>query len=108
MIRRRFLKLGAGAAVALAGTPAVARAQGKGKVRLAYLQLGWAGTEIIHKEDLLGKQGWSAEYSIVPGAPGPLLNQLAARLLLCASANNTPTGTTVAYGPKPATRAWNP
>jgi len=76
--RRRFLKLGAGAA-ALIGAPAIARAQGKGKVRLAYLQLGWAGTEIIHKEDLLGKQGWSAEYSIVPGAPGPLLNQLAAK-----------------------------
>lgn len=76
--RRRFLKLGAGAA-AWAGVPAVARAQGKGKVRLAYLQLGWAATEIIHKEDLLGKQGWSAEYSIVPGSPGPLLNQLAAK-----------------------------
>jgi len=48
-------------------------------VRLAYLQLGWTATEIIHKEDLLGKRGWSAEYSIVPGAPGPLLNQLAAK-----------------------------
>ena len=77
--RRHFLKLAAGAAAAWAGAPAVARAQGKGKVRLAYLQLGWAGTEIIHKEDLLGKQGWSAEYSIVPGSPGPLLNQLAAK-----------------------------
>src|SRR5499425_1389622 len=76
--RRRFLGLAAGA-TAWAGAPAVLRAQGKGKVRLAYLQLGWAGTEIIHKEDLLGKQGWSAEYSIVPGAPGPLLNQLAAK-----------------------------
>ena len=76
--RRHFLKLGAGAA-AWAGAPAVARAQGKGKVRLAYLQLGWAATEIIHKEDLLAKQGWSAEYSIVPGSPGPLLNQLAAK-----------------------------
>ncbi len=78
--RRAFLKLaGGGAAAAVAGAPAVLRAQGKGKVRLAYLQLGWAGTEIIHKEDLLGKRGWSAEYSIVPGAPGPLLNQLAAK-----------------------------
>jgi ABC-type nitrate/sulfonate/bicarbonate transport system substrate-binding protein len=55
------------------------RAQSKGKVRLAYLQLGWAATEIIHKEDLLGKRGWSVEYSIVAGAPGPLLNQLAAK-----------------------------
>ena len=59
--------------------PRLARAQTKGKVRLAYLQLGWAGTEIIHKEDLLGKRGWQAEYSIVPGAPGPLLNQLASK-----------------------------
>ncbi len=78
--RRAFLKLvGGGAAAAVAGAPAVPRAQSKGKVRLAYLQLGWAATEIIHKEDLLGKRGWSAEYSIVPGAPGPLLNQLAAK-----------------------------
>jgi ABC-type nitrate/sulfonate/bicarbonate transport system substrate-binding protein len=77
--RRQFLKVGAGAAAWWAGAPRPASAQAKGKVRLAYLQLGWAGTEIIHKEDLLGKQGWSAEYSIVPGAPGPLLNQLAAK-----------------------------
>src|SRR5205809_409724 len=41
--------------------------------------LGWAATEIIHKDDLLGKRGWQAEYSIVPGAPGPLLNQLASK-----------------------------
>ena len=47
--------------------------------RLAYLQLGWAATEIIHREDLLGRHGWSAEYSVVPGAPGPLLSQLAAK-----------------------------
>jgi ABC-type nitrate/sulfonate/bicarbonate transport system substrate-binding protein len=78
--RRELLKLaGAGAAAAVTGAPAVLRAQGKGKVRLAYLQLGWAATEIIHKEDLLGRHGWSAEYSVVPGAPGPLLSQLAAK-----------------------------
>ncbi len=78
--RREFLKGGAAAAAAAwLGAPAILRAQGKGKVRLAYLQLGWAATEIIHKEDLLGKHGWSAEYSIVPGAPGPLLNQLASK-----------------------------
>ncbi|HKW93742.1 MAG TPA: ABC transporter substrate-binding protein [Methylomirabilota bacterium] len=77
--RREFLKVAAAGAATWAATPGVLRAQGKGKVRLAYLQLGWAGTEIIHKEDLLGKRGWSAEYSIVPGAPGPLLNQLAAK-----------------------------
>lgn len=79
MRRRQFLRSAAGAAAALAAGPAVVRAQGKGKVRLAYLQLGWAATEIIHKEDLLGRHGWGAEYSVVPGAPGPLLNQLAAR-----------------------------
>ncbi|MBI1962759.1 MAG: ABC transporter substrate-binding protein, partial [Candidatus Rokubacteria bacterium] len=78
--RRAFLRTGAAAVAAAAlGGPAAARAQGKGKVRLAYLQLGWAATEIIHKEDLLGKRGWQAEYSIVPGAPGPLLNQLASK-----------------------------
>jgi ABC-type nitrate/sulfonate/bicarbonate transport system substrate-binding protein len=76
--RRDFLGSAVGAAV-LAGAPAVARAQGKGKVRLAYLQLGWAATEIIHKEDLLGKRGWQAEYSIVPGSPVPLLNQLTSK-----------------------------
>jgi ABC-type nitrate/sulfonate/bicarbonate transport system substrate-binding protein len=78
--RREFLKAGAGAVAGLwLGAPRALSAQGKGKVRLAYLQLGWAATEIIHKEDLLGKRGWSAEYSIVPGAPGPLLNQLASK-----------------------------
>jgi ABC-type nitrate/sulfonate/bicarbonate transport system substrate-binding protein len=81
MIRRReFLRYAAGAAALSAiAAPARVRAQGKGKVRLAYLQLGWAATEIIHKEDLLGKHGWNAEYSVVPGAPGPLLNQLASK-----------------------------
>src|SRR5205814_8745157 len=77
--RRELLKAGAAAAAASLSRPARLRAQGKGKVRLAYLQLGWAATEIIHKEDLLGKRGWQAEYSIVPGAPGPLLNQLASK-----------------------------
>src|SRR2546429_5279244 len=75
--RRELPKAGAAAAaVAALSRPARPRAQGKGKVRLAYLQLGWAGTEIIHKEDLLGKRGWQAEYSVVAGAPGPLLAQL--------------------------------
>ena len=78
--RREFLKMGAAAsAAALIAAPSRAGAQGKGKVKLAYLQLGWAATEIIHKEDLLAKQGWQAEYSVVAGAPGPLLNQLASR-----------------------------
>src|SRR2546422_2024201 len=78
--RRELLKAGAAAAaVAALSRPARPRAQGKGKVRLAYLQLGWAATEIIHKEDLLGKRGWQAEYSIVPGAPGPVLDQLASK-----------------------------
>ena len=76
--RRTFLEAGVGAAVAL-GAPAVARAQAKGKVRLAYLQLGWAATEIIHKEDLLGRRGWQADYSVVPGSPVPLLNQLTSK-----------------------------
>src|SRR5688572_4063511 len=76
--RRTFLKVGA-AAAAVMGAPTLLRAQGKGKVKLAYLQLGWAATEIIHKEDLLGKRGWQAEYSVVPGSPVPLLNQLTSK-----------------------------
>jgi ABC-type nitrate/sulfonate/bicarbonate transport system substrate-binding protein len=79
MIRRREFLTGSAAVAAWMGTPTVLHAQGKGKVRLAYLQLGWAATEIIHKEDLLGKRGWQAEYSIIAGAPGPLLNQLASK-----------------------------
>jgi ABC-type nitrate/sulfonate/bicarbonate transport system substrate-binding protein len=54
------------------------RAESKGTVRLAYLQLGWAATEIIHKEDLLAKRGWEAEYTIVPGSPAGLVNAFAA------------------------------
>ena len=78
MHRRTLLRLGAAAAAL--GAPRVARAQSaKGKVRFAYLQLGWAGPEIIHKEDLLGKHGWQAEYSVVPGSPVPLLNQLTSK-----------------------------
>src|SRR5207247_6152062 len=77
--RRAFLRAGAAAAAAAALGPAPLSAQGKGRVRLAYLQLGWAATEIMHKEDRLGKRGWQAEYSIVPGAPGPLPNQLASK-----------------------------
>src|SRR5882672_1938666 len=81
--RRQFLKTAIGPGAACVGVvfvaPRLARAQGKGKVRLAYLQLGWAATEIIHKEDLLGKRGWQPEYSVVPGAPVPLLNQLTSK-----------------------------
>jgi len=78
--RRAFLRAGAGAAAAAwIGAPAILRAQAKGKVRLAYLQLGWAATEIIHKEDLLGKRGWTAEYQAVPGAPPGLMSQFTAK-----------------------------
>ncbi|TMQ23806.1 MAG: ABC transporter substrate-binding protein [Candidatus Rokuibacteriota bacterium] len=78
--RRDFLKRWAAAgAIAAVSAPVALPAQGKGKVRLAYLQLGWAATEIIHKEDLLGKRGWQAEYSVVPGSPVPLLNQLTSK-----------------------------
>jgi ABC-type nitrate/sulfonate/bicarbonate transport system substrate-binding protein len=79
--RREFLR-GTAVVAALGATglrPRRARAQGaKGKVRLAYLQLGWAATEIIHREDLLGKRGWRAEYSVVPGSPAGLVNTFAA------------------------------
>ena len=70
--RRDFLRTGAAAGAALAGGFPARRAiaQGKGKVRFAYLQLGWAACEIIHKEDLLGKRGWQAEYNVDRRAPG--------------------------------------
>ncbi|MBI2468043.1 MAG: ABC transporter substrate-binding protein [Candidatus Rokubacteria bacterium] len=79
--RREFLRTTGAAAGALAAGSAVPRraaAQAKGKVRLAYLQLGWAATEIIHKEDLLGRRGWQAEYNVVPGSPAGLVNTFAA------------------------------
>ena len=78
--RRDFLRAGVAAGAALAGgLPArPGGAQGKGKVRFAYLQLGWAACEIIHKEDLLGKRGWQAEYNVVPGSPAGLVNTFAA------------------------------
>jgi ABC-type nitrate/sulfonate/bicarbonate transport system substrate-binding protein len=80
MRRRDFLAGGGAAAATVLSAPSVLRAQAsKGKVRFAYLQLGWAGPEIIHKEDLLGKHGWQAEYSVVPGSPVPLLNQLTSK-----------------------------
>ena len=78
--RRDFLRTGVAAGAALAGGLAACPggAQGKGKVRFAYLQLGWAACEIIHKEDLLGKRGWQAEYTVVPGSPAGLVNTFAA------------------------------
>jgi taurine transport system substrate-binding protein len=82
--RRDFLTTTGGAAGALwAGARARrAGAQGgtapKGNVRFAYLQLGWAACEIVHKEDLLGKRGWHAEYTVVPGSPTGLVNTFAA------------------------------
>jgi ABC-type nitrate/sulfonate/bicarbonate transport system substrate-binding protein len=73
--RRDFLRTGVAAGAALAGGLAArpGGAQGKGKVRFAYLQLGWAACEIIHKEDLLGKRGWQAEYTVIGGPPAPLI-----------------------------------
>jgi len=80
--RRAFLRAAGVTAGALASSgvvPRAARAQGaKGKVRFAYLQLGWAACEIIHKEDLLGKRGWQAEYNVVGGSPAGLVNTFAA------------------------------
>ena len=80
--RRNFLRATGAAAGALAAgsvRPRWAAAQSaKGKVRFAYLQLGWAACEIIHKEDLLGKRGWQAEYNVVGGSPAGLLNSFAA------------------------------
>ncbi len=81
LTRREFLRTTGAAAGTLAAASALPRsaaAQAKGKVRFAYLQLGWAACEIIHKEDLLGKRGWQAEYNVVPGSPAGLVNTFAA------------------------------
>jgi ABC-type nitrate/sulfonate/bicarbonate transport system substrate-binding protein len=77
--RRVFLQgsVAAGSVLAGGAGPRRAVAQGKGKVRFAYLQLGWAACEIIHKEDLLGKRGWQAEYTVVAGSPAGLVNTFA-------------------------------
>lgn len=48
------------------------------KVRFGYLQLGWSATELIHVEDLLGKRGWDAEYTVVAGPPINLITAYAA------------------------------
>jgi ABC-type nitrate/sulfonate/bicarbonate transport system substrate-binding protein len=78
--RREFLRAGVVAGAALtAGFPSgPAAAQGKGKARFAYLQLGWAACEIIHKEDLLGRRGWQVEYNVIGGPPAPLVSTFAA------------------------------
>src|SRR5919201_4326221 len=77
--RRAFIRTAGAAVAAAAAGPRRAGAQAaKGKVRFAYLQLGWAACEIIHKEDLLGKRGWQAEYNVVPGSPAGLVNTFAA------------------------------
>jgi len=50
----------------------------KHNLRVGYLQLGWAATEIIHQEDLLNKKGWNASYTPIPGSPPPLINAYSA------------------------------
>ncbi|HSE94387.1 MAG TPA: ABC transporter substrate-binding protein [Methylomirabilota bacterium] len=79
--RRDFLQAAGAVASSLAvgaGWPGPAAAQDVKKVRFAYLQLGWAACEIIHKEDLLGKRGWQAEYTVIGGPPAPLVSTFAA------------------------------
>jgi len=50
----------------------------KPNLRVGYLQLGWAATEIIHQEDLLNKKGWNASYTPIPGSPPALINAYSA------------------------------
>jgi ABC-type nitrate/sulfonate/bicarbonate transport system substrate-binding protein len=76
--RRALLTTGAAAGAALA-IPRRVGGQVRGRVRLAYLQLGWAACEIIHKADLLGRRGWAAEYTAVPGSPAGLVNAFASK-----------------------------
>lgn len=81
-VRRRDLLLGA--ATVAAGVGQFARAGGeapKGRVRLGYLQVSWGVAPIIHKDDLLARRGWQAEYTPVPSAPTALINAFAAKNL---------------------------
>src|SRR5207247_10850836 len=55
--RREFLTAGAAAGAALA-LPRPAAGQAKPKVSVAYLTLGWAACEIVHKAALIGRHGW--------------------------------------------------
>lgn len=44
--------------------------------KFAYLTLGWAGTEVIHKHDLLKARGWNVEWQLVGPISG-LVNAFA-------------------------------
>lgn len=83
LTRRKFLRaagLGGGALAASRFIGGNALAQ-RPKVNLGYLQLGWAATEIIHVEDLMGKRGWDATYMPIAGPPIDLITAYAARKL---------------------------
>jgi ABC-type nitrate/sulfonate/bicarbonate transport system substrate-binding protein len=44
--------------------------------KFAYLTLGWAGTEVIHKQDLLKARGWNVDWQLVGPISG-LVNAFA-------------------------------
>jgi ABC-type nitrate/sulfonate/bicarbonate transport system substrate-binding protein len=44
--------------------------------KFAYLTLGWAGTEVIHKQDMLKERGWNIEWQLVGPISG-LVNAFA-------------------------------
>ncbi len=55
-------------------TPAPARPSRT--FNFAYLTLGWAGTEIIHRQNLLGRRGWNMQWQTVGPVSG-LVNTFA-------------------------------
>ena len=55
---------GCGIAAAPTPTPAAA-AKPSRAFTFAYLTLGWAGTEVIHKQGLLARRGWNIEWQTV-------------------------------------------
>jgi ABC-type nitrate/sulfonate/bicarbonate transport system substrate-binding protein len=59
-----------------AAAPAGASCAQDRTYRFAYLQLGWAATEIIHQEKLLEKRGWRIEWQTVGPISG-LVNAFA-------------------------------
>ncbi|MBX5491767.1 MAG: transporter substrate-binding domain-containing protein [Chloroflexi bacterium] len=65
----------AGSGPAAAGQPGASCSQDR-TYRFAYLQLGWAATEIIHQEKLLEKRGWKIDWQTVGPISG-LVNAFA-------------------------------
>lgn len=64
------------AASPAAAAPAAGKPRSDRTFKFAYLTLGWAGTEIIHQQNLLQQRGWNIEWQTV-GPINGLVNAFA-------------------------------